>query len=50
MMKHLGLSDRKHFRNLYLQPLLDAGLLAMTLPDKPTSRYQKCVRVTGRQK
>ena len=47
MMKHLGLSDRKHFRNLYLQPLLDAGLLAMTIPDKPTSRYQKYVRVTG---
>lgn len=50
MMRFLGLVGSKNFRNLYLQPLLDAGLLAMTIPDKPTSRYQKYVRVTGRQK
>lgn len=43
MMKCLGLSDRKHFRNLYLQPLLADGLLVMTIPDKPTSRYQRYV-------
>lgn len=50
MMSFLGVSHRANFRNLYLQPLLDAGLLAMTIPDKPTSRYQKYVRVAGRQK
>lgn len=50
MMAFLGLANSKNFRNLYLQPLLDAGLLAMTIPDKPTSRYQKYVRVAGNQK
>ena len=37
----LGLSDRKSFRERYLQPALADGLLAMTIPDKPNSRLQK---------
>jgi Fic family protein len=37
----LGLKDRKSFRDRYLRPALDAGLIAMTLPDKPNSRLQQ---------
>jgi Fic family protein len=37
----LGLSDRKSFRERYLLPALKAGLVEMTLPDKPKSRLQK---------
>ena len=37
----LGLGDRKHFRSAYLLPALDAGLVEMTIPDKPTSSAQR---------
>ena len=37
----LALKDTKHFRKTYLQPALDAGLIEMTLPDKPHSRRQR---------
>src|SRR5699024_4274223 len=40
LMDALRLNDRKHFRVAYLQPALDAGLIAMTIPDKPNSRLQ----------
>jgi ATP-dependent DNA helicase RecG len=36
----VGLKDRKHFAEAYLQPALDAGLLEMTIPDKPQSSKQ----------
>jgi len=41
----VGVTDRKHFRNAILKPLLDSGKLKMTIPDKPNSRNQKYVRV-----
>ena len=46
----LELSDRKSFRERYLKPALVAGLVEMTIPDKPNSRLQK-YRLTdkGRQ-
>ena len=37
----LGLLDRKSFRERYLKPALAAGLIEMTIPDKPNSRVQK---------
>ena len=37
----LGLRDRKSFRSRYLAPTLDAGLVEMTIPEKPNSRLQR---------
>lgn len=37
----LELKDRKSFRERYLAPALEQGLLEMTIPDKPTSRNQR---------
>lgn len=41
IMAILGLSDTKNFKEMYLQPALAAGLIEMTIPDKPTSSNQK---------
>jgi hypothetical protein len=35
------MKDREHFRKTYLEPLVTAGWLERTIPDKPTSRLQK---------
>ena len=40
IMTKLGLKSRDGFRKNYLIPALDAGLIGMTLPDKPTSKNQ----------
>ncbi|MDQ6994936.1 MAG: Fic family protein, partial [Mariprofundaceae bacterium] len=37
----LGLRDRKSFRELYLKPALQIGIIEMTFPDKPNSKFQK---------
>lgn len=37
----LQLQDRKSFRERYLKPALEDGLIEMTIPDKPNSRLQK---------
>jgi Fic family protein len=42
----LGLSDRKSFREVYLKPALNCGLIEMTIPDKPNSRLQKYRRAS----
>jgi Fic family protein len=42
----LGLSDRKNFREAYLQPALTAGLVSMTNPDSPKSPKQS-YRITS---
>jgi len=36
-----GMMDREHFRKAYVEPLVTAGWLERTIPDKPTSRLQK---------
>jgi ATP-dependent DNA helicase RecG len=33
--------DRTKFQNQIIRPLLDAGLLEMTIPDKPRSSRQR---------
>lgn len=37
----LKLKNADHFRKAYLLPAIDAGLVEMTLPDKPKSRLQR---------
>lgn len=41
LMGKLGLKSRVTFRKNYLQPALEAGLIAMTDPDNPTNRNQR---------
>lgn len=40
----VGIAHREYFRAKILKPLLESGMLKMTLPDKPNSRNQKYVR------
>jgi ATP-dependent DNA helicase RecG len=35
------MAAREDFRKRYLHPALSAGVLEMTIPDKPSSRLQK---------
>jgi predicted transcriptional regulator len=37
----VGRSNRTKFRDQVLRPLIDSGLVEMTIPDKPNSRLQK---------
>jgi hypothetical protein len=41
IQESLGLSGRANFEERYLKPALEADLIEMTIPDKPTSRLQK---------
>ncbi|MBI5525834.1 MAG: hypothetical protein HY897_05825 [Deltaproteobacteria bacterium] len=41
LMEKAGHSNRTRFRNAILKPLIDAGLLGLTVPDKPRSSKQK---------
>lgn len=43
IMKFFGYRDAKNFTQNYLNPLIQAGKLAMTIPDKPKSKNQKYV-------
>ena len=38
-----GSTNRSKFKKKYLEPLLEIGLLNLTLPNKPTSKYQQYV-------
>lgn len=50
LMAVLSLKDEKHFRTHYQQAALAAGVLEMTVPDKPQSRLQKYrLTASGRQ-
>ena len=41
LQKSARLLDREHFVNTCLKPLIEAGFLEMTIPDKPRSSKQK---------
>ena len=41
MLAFMGLTDRTKFRRKYIRPLLEAGILEQTMPEKPNSRNQK---------
>jgi predicted HTH transcriptional regulator len=41
LMAVVGRSDRTKFRHQVLNPLIDAGLIEMTIPDKPRSPKQR---------
>ncbi len=41
LMAITGRTDRTKFRNQVLKPLIKEGLVEMTIPDKPKSRFQK---------
>lgn len=41
LQEAVGLKARKNFRQIYLAPAIDAGLIEMTIPDKPRSSKQK---------
>jgi Fic family protein len=49
LMAALKLSHRPTFRNNYLHPALEAGLIEMTVPDKPRAKNQK-YRLTAKGK
>jgi len=38
-----AIKDREHFRKQYLEPLLSAGLLERSIPDKPQSSKQRYI-------
>ena len=41
LQARVGLTDREHFRRVYLLPALDGRLIERTIPDKPQSPLQK---------
>ena len=43
LMTATGYTQRPHFKVTHLEPLLDGGILRMTVPDKPTSSKQRYV-------
>ena len=45
IMQHAGLKDRKNMISVYINPMIDAGVLEMTEPNNPTSRNQMYVTV-----
>lgn len=45
ILTHLNMKHRPHFRASILNPLIDKGLLTLTIPGKPKSPNQKYVTV-----
>lgn len=42
-MNYVGYKNRTRFTRDYITPMVEKGLLYMTIPDKPTSRNQKYI-------
>ncbi|MDR2550152.1 MAG: DUF4062 domain-containing protein [Desulfobulbus sp.] len=48
LQERLGLRHRDSFQHNYLQPALEAGLIEMTIPDKPNNSKQRYrLKITG---
>ena len=47
LQEALNLTHRDYFTAAYLRPALEAGLIEMTLPEKPTSRNQRYRRTAA---
>lgn len=45
LMTKIGIKSRNSFRNNYLKPALEAGLIGMTIPEKPTSKNQMYFKI-----
>ncbi|MCD7752210.1 MAG: putative DNA binding domain-containing protein [Lachnospiraceae bacterium] len=45
MQEFVGMASRTHFKENYLIPLLREGKIKMTVPDKPTSKNQRYIKV-----
>ena len=43
ILNALGYNDPYYFKKTFINPLIKAGIIAMTVPDKPTSSNQKYV-------
>lgn len=41
LLAELGIAHRTRFRRTYIHPALEAGLIELTVPDKPSSSKQK---------
>lgn len=41
LQERLGIANRKYLRTSFLVPAIQAGLLEMTIPDKPNSSKQR---------
>ncbi|MBR5330935.1 MAG: hypothetical protein IKV13_05525 [Akkermansia sp.] len=41
LMERMGLVHRPHFRQFYLAPALEKGIIERTIPDKPNSPRQR---------
>lgn len=45
IMNKFNFKHKSYFRTHYIKPLIQQGELSMTIPDKPTSRYQKYITI-----
>lgn len=44
LMEKVGIKSRSSFKKHYLDPLLESGLIEMTIPNKPMSRNQRYIK------
>ena len=49
ILQFLGLKNRENVMSVYINPMIDTGVLEMTEPDNPTSRNQMYVTAKGKQ-
>ena len=44
LMEKVGIKTKDSFRDNYLRPAMEMGMIEMTIPDKPTSRNQRYIK------